>query len=113
MYNKIEEVLEGQMRLIEPIINNGILFNIRNMAEKEYDQLMNVRQKLQHNKNDDVAFNNVIVENSSLIIGAFSSVYSKLGDDSRTLPSEKLRSCAIDEMDAIMEVWNKLPSKNK
>jgi len=108
MFDKIDEVLNAQSKLIEPIIKNGTLRSFSNQAEKEINIIYKVREDLYRTKGNEEEFNNYIKENIDLIVNCFASIYTKLGEDSRSLPTSSLKELAIKEMESIMSVWKKI-----
>lgn len=111
MHNKIDEILKAQSDLIVPIIKNGTVSSIRKHAEKECDTISKIRLELSNALFSEKKYNEVIVKHIDVIVDCFSYIYSKLGDDSRSLPTPSLRNFAMDEMREIMTVWENLPSK--
>jgi len=99
MYKRIRNMVIDQKRLIDPIITLGTTSAVQCEAYKESTELEDI---LQSNLVSDY----VIKKYKDTLLECCSSLYHKLGEDSRTLPSTRLREISKNEAENIMEIWN-------
>jgi len=129
MYLRIKNIIEDQILLIKPIVKNGTTSNIRKEAIGE---IINLRTILDELKNTAIErspvlfpeewkypyqFNESIVKNfinknKGILISCFITMYKKLKNDSRTLPTNKLKNIADKDADNIMKIWSQIEKNN-
>lgn len=98
MHKKIRSMVMDQKQLIEPIISAGTTSAIKCEAYKEYYDLDDI---LQYN----LASDDVIKKHKDTLLECCTSLYNKLCEDSRTLPSSRLREISKNESENIMAIW--------
>lgn len=95
----ISNLIKDQIKLIEPLIKDGTTKSIRDYAISEYDKLNNLL--ILEKKKEDT----FLKENKDTLINCCMSLYNKLNDDYKILPTVELRELAKKEADNIMEIW--------
>lgn len=104
MINKIKQIIREQIRLVDPLIKNGTTTSIRMYAYNESVKLENILES---------DSDNFFEKNRDTIISCCISLYSKLNEDSRTLPTIELRELAKKEADNVMKIWTKIENDGK
>lgn len=99
MIYKIKQIIREQINLIEPLIKNGTTQNIRTYSQNDYNNLVNI---ISSKLSEDI----FIKKYKNEIISCCVSLYQKLSDDSRYLPTVKLRELAKSEANDIMVIWS-------
>jgi hypothetical protein len=87
--------------MITPIQNTGTTFKIRSFADEEISKLNVILDS-------KLSLEDFVKEYKQDIINCCMSLYSTLNDDSRTLPTYKLKELARAEADRIMKIWENI-----
>ena len=103
MKNKVIQIVRDHIKLIKPLEKNGTTTKIREHARKEVHNLSLILAS-------DMLGNEFVVFFKDSIIKCCISLYSKLCEDSRNLPTPELRDLANDESKEVMEIWTEIES---
>ena len=99
MIHKIKQIIREQINLIQPLIKTGTTQNIRTYAQNDYNNLVNIVSS----KLSEEVF---IKKYKTTIISCCMSIYNKLSDDSRYLPTVTLRELAKSEAEDVISIWS-------
>lgn len=101
MKEKVKQLVREQIKLIKPLEKTGTTEKIRHYARSEVNRLSLVLVS-------DLLDNEFVNFYKDTIIKCCISLYSKLCEDYRNLPTPELRDLANDESKEVMEIWTEI-----
>lgn len=97
----IKDLIKEQIKLIEPICVNGTTRKIRISAIEEISKFNTILMS-------DLSIGDFIKEYKPILINCCMSMYQKLNEESRTLPTFSLKNIAQEEAANIMKIWENI-----